>query len=484
MITRTEAAKELLRRMDAAERLLPFVEYTHPNWQTGAHHKTICDRLEAVDRGDIRRLLIEAPPRHGKSELASRRFPAWYIGRHPDQQVICVSYNDDLAKDIGRDVRNIIREREFQNIFPGITLAEDSAAAGRWHTKQGGSYLAAGVGGTMTGYGAHLGVIDDPIKNQEEADSERIRDNIWRWYTSTFRTRLMPGGAIVLMMTRWHEDDLAARVQQSEEWVVLKLPAIDEEGTEREKALWPEWYPLEDLHQTRDVLMRGSPRQWWALYQQEPKSEQGTYVQRSWFAERYKEKPSSLNIYMSSDFAVAEPREGRDPDRTEHGVFGLAPDDRMYVLDWWHGQVTPDKWIEVLIDLIAKWRPICWFGEGGVIRHAIEALLSRRMIERRIYCRAEWLNPIKDKATRGRAFQARAAMGRVILPEGHWAERLVNEWVSFPGGKHDDAFDVISSMCQALDEAHPATVRRPAKSKQRHDYNTPRPQAVERWKTV
>jgi predicted phage terminase large subunit-like protein len=398
--------------------------------------------------------MIEAPPRHGKSEIASRRFPAWYLGRNPERQIISASYNDLLATDIGRDVRNIVRGRDYQNVFPGIELAEDSAAAGRWHTNKGGAYLATGVGGTMTGYGAHVLSIDDPHKNREEADSQRIRDNIWNWYTSTAVTRLMPGGAIVMMLTRWHEDDLAARALDSEEWVVVKLPAIFDEGTSEERALWPEWYPLEALHERRKVL---PPRDWAALYQQEPRAEQGTYIQRAWFDDRYDAPPGMVNVYMASDFAVAEPREGRDPDYTEHGVFGLGADDMLYVLDWWHGQTTPDVWIEELVRLVKMWKPIAWFGEGGVIRHAIEPFLVRRMRETKTYTRTEWLNPIRDKATHGRAFQARAAMGRVRLPRTLWAERIVSQWVGFPGGTHDDAFDAIGKMCRALDEAHPAT---------------------------
>ncbi len=484
MPTKADAAKELLARMDAAEHLLPFVEYTHHNWQSGAHHKRICDALEAVERGDIKRLLIEAPPRHSKSELASRRFPAWYIGKHPERQIITASYNDLLGTDIGRDVRNIVRSQDYANVFAGVSLAEDSAAAGRWHTNKGGAYLATGVGGTMTGYGAHLAIIDDPIKNREEADSERARDNVWHWYTSTLFTRLMPGGAIVLMMTRWHEDDLAARVQQSEQWTVLHLPAIREnhETTTRElreQALWPEWYPLERLHETRKVL---PPRDWQALYQQEPRADVGTYIRREWFNDRYTVVPKDLNIYVVSDFAITEAREGKDPDFTEHGVFGLGPDDNLYVLDWWSGQTTTDVWIEELLRLIKRWKPLCWFGEGGVVGKAIEPLMVRTMRERRIYCRTERLSPIHDKASRGRAFQGRAHARRVLFPAGSiWAERVISQCVAFPGGTHDDAFDVMAWMGLAIDQAHPAIAKGVREPEKPRDYGSRKPQ-LRSWK--
>ena len=474
-----ELEAEQLKRPLAAGKLLAFVEYTYPRWASAEHHRRICAKLEAVERGEIKRLLIEAPPRHSKSELASRRFPAWYVGRHPDRQIITASYNDLLATDIGRDVRNIVRERAYVNVFPGVELAEDSAAAGRWHTNHGGAYLATGVGGTMTGYGAHLAIIDDPIKNREEADSERTRDNIWHWYTSTLYTRLMPDGAIVLMMTRWHEDDLAARVQQSEDWDVLCLPAISVVDGE-ERALWPEWYPLEKLHEARKVL---PPRDWQALYQQEPRADVGTYIKREWFEQRYDKAPEAVNIYVVSDFAITEAKEGRDPDYTEHGVFGLGADDKLHVLDWWSGQTTTDVWVEELLRLIKKWKPLCWFGEGGVVGKAIEPIMIRMMRERRIYCRTERLSPIHDKATRGRAFQGRAHAGHVLFPRTEWAERVINQCVAFPGGAHDDAFDVMAWMGLAIDQAHPAIAKVAPPKKKRHDYDR-KPALPATWKVV
>jgi predicted phage terminase large subunit-like protein len=288
----------------------------------------------------------------------------------------------------------------------------------------------------------------------------------------------MPNGAIVLIMTRWHESDLAARVQQSEHWEVLKLPAITTENG-HEKALWPEWYPLAELHKTRSVL---PPRDWQALYQQEPRADVGTYIKREWFKERYPKAPPGLNCYVVSDFAITEAKEGNDPDYTEHGVFGLGSDDKLYVLDWWGGQTTTDVWIDELLRLIVKWKPLCWFGEGGVVGKAIQPIMDRMMRERRIYCRTERLSPIHDKASRGRAFQGRAHAGRVIFPVSEWAERVINQCVSFPGGVHDDAFDVMAWMGLALDQAHPAIAKGPPKPEKPMDYGR-KPQ-VKSWKTA
>lgn len=285
--TPARAAREVKRRRAARNSLLSFVEYTHPCWQSGEHHKRICEALERVERGECKRLMIFAPPRHSKSELASKRFPAWYLGRNPSRQIIACSYNDELATDFGRSVRNLVAEDEYRDIFPGVTLATDSAAAGRWHTSAGGVYISAGVGSGITGRGASLLIIDDPIKNREEADSETVREKVWRWYTSTAFTRLMPDGVVTLMTTRWHEDDLAGRALQSESWEVVELQAVADEDTPQERALWPEWYPLERLKEIRSVV---GHRDWTALYQQRPCAEQGTYMRREWFETRWEKQ--------------------------------------------------------------------------------------------------------------------------------------------------------------------------------------------------
>ena len=486
-LSRTEARAERRSRVSAAHRLLPFARYTHPDWQAGPHHEAICTLLESVESGEVKRAIIEAPPRHGKSELVSRRFPAWYLGRNPTREIISTAYGTDLAIDeYGRKVRNIVRDPSFQNVFPGIELAEDSSAAGRWHTNKGGGYLAAGVGAGITGRGAHLFIVDDPFKGRAEADSERERAQAWAWYDSEVKTRLAPGGAIIIVNTRWHEEDLTGMVLKhhtDEGWERLRLPAIKGEG-DAERALWPERFPLEHLRGLRASYMKSHPREWYSLYQQEPRSEQGTYIKREWFTERYETAPAELNIYVVSDFAITEAREGKDPDYTEHGVFGLAPDDKLYVLDWWSGQTTTDVWVQELLRLVKRWKPSTWFGEGGVVGKAIEPIMVRMMREQRIYCRTERLSPIHDKASRGRAFQGRAHAGHVLFPKGApWAERVINQCVAFPGGAHDDAFDVMAWMGLAIDQAHPAIHREPPPEKKRHDYNR-KPPRKEGWRVA
>ena len=200
----------------ARKSLLDFCLYTNITYEIAPHHKLIAEKLEAVERGEIKRLMITMPPRHGKSELASRRFPSWYIGRNPDKQIIAASYNSDLANDFGREVRNIVGSPEFSNLF-NTALSVDSKAANRWHTDKGGMYVAAGVGTAITGRGADILLIDDPFKDRQEADSEITRQRVWDWYTSTAYTRLMPGGAVIVINTRWHDDDLSGRLLEEQD---------------------------------------------------------------------------------------------------------------------------------------------------------------------------------------------------------------------------------------------------------------------------
>lgn len=443
LISPAEAATELLARRRARTDLIAFSRYTLASYKEAPHHRLIAEKLEAVERGEITRLMIFMPPRHGKSELASRRFPAWFLGRHPQEEVIAASYNSDLAADFGREVRGIVNSTEYRALFD-TTLRQDSKAADRWHTNDGGAYRAAGVGTAMTGRGAGLLLIDDPVKDREEADSEVRRRRVWDWYRSTAYTRLSPGGRIVVIQTRWHEDDLSGSLLEQmadggDQWEVLSLPAV-RDG----RALWPERFPLDRLDAIKKTL---GPREWSALYMQSPQPDEGTYFQRDWF-KAWTQKPPVLRIYGTSDYAVTD----GGGDWTVHRIWGVDPSGDLYRLAGWREQATADRWIEAKLDLIAKWRPLAWFGEAGVIQKAVEPMLTRRMRERKVFCRLEWLPSISDKPTRARGFQSRAASGRVFFEPG----ADLAEFLAFPAGKHDDDVDTASLIGRALDQAHPA----------------------------
>jgi hypothetical protein len=276
LISPAEAAAELLRRRNARRRFLDFVCYTKPDYQIAPHHRLIAEKLEAVERGDITRLMVMCPPRHGKSELVSRRFPAWYLGRNPHDFFISASYGKELALDFSRDARSIVASPEYAMLFPDVRLAADSQARDRWNTNRGGVYIAAGVDSTITGRGAHILNIDDPVKGRAEAESEQVRKSTWSWYRGDAYPRLQSGAAIILTLTRWHEEDLAGWLlrQEAEEggerWDKVVLPAVDAEG----RALWEEAYPRKVLDQIRRTILEYD---WNALYMQRPQPPGGSF---------------------------------------------------------------------------------------------------------------------------------------------------------------------------------------------------------------
>jgi predicted phage terminase large subunit-like protein len=440
----------------AFSRLISYAAYQWPGYRDAAHHRLIARHLEAVERGDITRLMITMPPRHGKSMLASEFFPAWYLGRNPDHYVVTATYAQELADDFGRKVKNQIEDPLYQAIFPGVGLADDSKSAKRFHIdgaiggyehaiSQRGAFYAVGVGGPLTGRGAHLLLIDDPVKNREDAESEVIRRKVKDWYTSTAYTRLMPGGRIVVIQTRWHEDDLTGWLQlehEHEGWTVLNLPAIDDDG----EALWPEQYDIETLEKIRRAI---GPRDWSALYQQRPSPDTGDYFKRDWIKTFNVTPPrSTLNIYGASDYAVTS--DGGD--WTVHVIVGVDPDDRLYLLDMWRGKTSSDLWVDAFCDLVAKWRPIGWAEETGQIRSGVGPFLKRRMIERKAYVAREMFPTRGDKAIRAQSIRGRIAMNGLYVPtDAPWVPDLISEMMSFPVGVHDDQVDALGLIGQILD---------------------------------
>lgn len=391
--------------------------------------------------------MLLLPPRHGKTELASRRYPPWNLGRNPHRQIIAASATESFATDVGREVRNIVKTEEFGQVFPGVTLAQDSTAAGRWHTNHGGIFAAVGVGSQILGKGADDFIIDDPFASMEDAQSELQRRRVIEWYQGSVYNRLQPGGTIVIINHRMHEDDLSGYLLDranhgGDKWEVVELPAINDAG----ESLWPEAYPIEALERIKANTL---PRFWQALFQQNPQPDEGTFFQRDWFKEWANPLPR-LRIYGTSDYAVTD----KGGDWTVHRVWGVDAQDNLYRLSGWRDQTPADKWIDVKLDLIEQWKPAAWFGEAGVIQKAVEPMLLKRMRERKVRCRMEWLPSIHDKPTRARGFQARASMGNVYFEPG----ADLSEFLVFPAGKHDDEVDVAGLMGRALDQVHPALV--------------------------
>jgi predicted phage terminase large subunit-like protein len=440
----------------AFSRLISYAAYQWPGYRDAAHHRLIARHLEAVERGEIKRLMITMPPRHGKSMLASEFFPAWYLGRNPDHYVVTATYAQELADDFGRKVKNQIEDESFKAIFPGVGLADDSKSAKRFHIEgnaggyehslsQRGAFYAVGVGGPLTGRGAHLLLIDDPVKNREDAESEVIRKKTKDWYTSTAYTRLMPGGRVVIIQTRWHEDDLSGWLQadhKHEGWVVLDLPAINDAG----EALWPEQYDVETLDKIKLAI---GPRDWSALYQQRPSPETGDYFKKEWIhtAELMPPRETML-VYGASDYAVT----AKGGDYTVHVVVGVDSDGRMWLLDLWRGQASSDVWVDAFCDLVLKWKPIGWAEETGQIKSGVGPFLVKRMMERAAYVARESFPTRGDKSVRAQSIRGRMAMaGLYVKKDAPFLSDLISEMMSFPVGVHDDQVDALGLVGQLMD---------------------------------
>ncbi len=452
-ITPEEAAEEAILRLQARASLANCIGILSPDTIPARHHRLLLEKLEAVERGEITRLMIFMPPGSAKSTYASILFPPWFLGRNPERSVIGASHAGELAERFGRRVRNLVGGDSFRRVF-GFGLSGDNAAAGRWETEKGGEYYAVGVDASVTGRRCDLGIIDDPVKGRAEADSETVRNRTWDWYKADFWPRLKPGGRIVLIMTRWHEDDLAGRLLEEqgkggERWEVLSLPALakadDALGRRLGEPLWPEWFrPEMFVEAQRDI------RNWSALYQQEPVPDSGDFFKADWLR-WYDKAPArdTLRTYGASDYAVT----ADGGDYTVHGVVGVDPQDDIYLLDWWREQAGPQEWIESLIDLMQDWKPLMWAEEKGQIDRSLGPYIDKRQRERKAYFYRRQYASTHDKPTRARSIQGRLSMGKVYFPvNAPWAAELVSELLRFPAGKHDDQVDVMSLFGRMLDD--------------------------------
>lgn len=414
------------------------------------HHRMLIAELEMIESGATRNLMFNLPPGGAKSTYGSVEFPAWWMGRNPDKLIIGTANTDELAEVFSRRVRNIVDTPEFERVFD-VTLSEDKTGVGNWVTvfggKDAGEYMAAGVGATITGRRGDLGLIDDPVKGREDADSERSRERIWQWYVNDFLTRLKPDARQVVIQTRWHEDDLAGRIlaRDSKQWKVVSIPmeAMEDDplGREYGERLWPEYFTDEMVARAKQ-----DQRSWHALYQQTPTADDGDFFKREWMHE-YDVAPKGLRIYAASDFAVTD----GSGDFTEHGLCGVDASSNLYILDWWRGQKAADHWIDRMADLVIKHEPAIWFGESGPIRRSIEPFMMKRLAERGAHCRVEWLPSVNDKESRARGIQAMMAMGKVFWPRfAPWKTDVLGQILRFPAGRHDDAVDVMSLFGRGL----------------------------------
>lgn len=459
--------KRQLKALSAREKFMEFVKFTSPDpedpndversrYKDAKHHRAIAAVMEKVEKGEIQQLILTMPPRHGKSELTTRRFPAWYIGKNPRDNVVVATYNDTFAEDFGREVRFIINGPQFKQTFPGVALRRGSTAADRLQVYEGGQLSFVGRGGSLTGRGAHTLIIDDLLKDDKEASSQAIRDQAWQWFTKVAMTRRMGKKLVIVIMTRWHSDDIVGRITdpenphynalEAQKWKIINLPAIADEddplGRKPGEALWPDGPDKFDLEFLASQ-QRLDPLGFSALYQQRPSAADGVLFRRE-HLQFYEpsQLPENLRIYAASDHAVSV---AARRDFTCLGVVGVDRQDNIYVLDAWWKRALTDEVVEAMLTLMRIHKPMLWWAERGHISKSIGPFLRKRMLEERVYCNVVEVTPIGDKEQRAQSIAARMAMGKVFLPKNApWLDKAVNELLGFPNATHDDFVDMMS----------------------------------------
>lgn len=402
--------------------------------------------------------MVFMPPGAAKSFYANVMFSAWYVGKYPSKKLITASYGQEVADKWGRRVRSIVKEPDYLDVF-GTQLKQESQAAGRWELTNNSEYYAVGVGGATTSYRADLAIIDDPVKGREDADSETMRNKTREWYKSDLWTRLKPNAAIIIIMTRWNEDDLAGWLLEEmerggEKWEVISLPMLAEENDPMGRAigepLWPEWFTDEMIEQARR-----DARTWSALYQQRPAPEEGSFFRKDWF-KYYDKLPDNLRIYGASDYAVTS----NGGDYTVHLVAGVDENDDIYVMDVWREQADSMTWVERFISLVKQHKPLEWAEENGQIIKSLAPLIDKRQREEKAFCYRKQFASTSDKSTRAQAIRGRMAMGKVKFPRyAPWLAEFESELLTFPAGKHDDQVDALSLLGRMLAEMIAAAPR-------------------------
>ena len=456
-IDKISALQKAINRLSVLEKhdkvqgsLLEYAKFQMPEYQTPAHIKLLAHKLEEVERGNIKRLAIFMPPRHGKSQLTSQFFPAWYLGRNPSKFVIATTYAQDLADDFGRSVRNQIQDEDYNRIFNDCTLSKDSSSVRRFHTTGSGVYYAVGAGGAITGRGAHLLLIDDPIKGREDADSDAMRSNLIDWYRSTAYSRLMPGGSIILIQTRWHEDDLAGwilRETSHEPWEVIELPAVlDEKASKilkrpKGQALWPEAY---DKKRLEEIKKTAGSREWNSLYMQRPSAEEGNILKRYWWKEWTEDNPPECNYILQSwDTAYTVKSTSDYSAVTTWGIFEHNGIQNAILLSARRERWEFPELKSEAIKLYNEFKPDVVLIEAKASGWSLIQELQRAGIPITPF------NPKRaDKKTRAHSVTPLFESGRVWYPSSkYWAEDVINQCAQFPSSNYDD---LVDSTTQAL----------------------------------
>lgn len=438
----------LLREQGQVD-FMKFVTTMWPGFIHGRHHALMARKFEEIAEGKTKRLIINMPPRHTKSEFASYMLPAWFLGRFPGKKIIQCSNTAELAVGFGRKVRNLVDSEAYAKIFPNVALRSDSKAAGRWSTNANGEYFAIGVGGTVTGKGADLLIIDDPHSEQEAAlaaGDPSVFDKVYEWYTSGPRQRLQPGGSIVVVMTRWAKRDLTGKILQSmtdrdgDEWEIIELPAI----LPSEKPLWPEFWSYDELSKLRIELPLSK---WQAQYQQDPTSEEGALVKREWWMEWENEIPPPCQFIIQSwDTAFTKSERADYSACTTWGVFYKDEnelDPNIILLDAFKERMEFPELKARAMEYYQEWQPDAFIVEAKASGAPLVFELRRMGIP------VQEFTPTRgnDKISRLNSVTDLFASGKVWAPRKRWAEEVIEEMAAFPNSDHDD---LVDSSTQAL----------------------------------
>ena len=445
-----EAQLNKLEKMKQRElsqtRFIKFVEAVWPSFISGRHHQRMADAFERVANGTCKRLIINMPPRHTKSEFASYLLPAWFLGKFPNKKVIQCSNTGELAVGFGRKVRNLVDSDVYHEIFPELTLQADSKAAGRWNTSKGGDYFAIGVGGTVTGKGADVLIIDDPHSEQEAkqaASTPEIFDSVYEWYTSGPRQRLQPGGAIVIVMTRWALRDLTGQVIRSaaqragEDWEVIEFPAIMPSGN----PLWPEFWSVQELEALREELPNSK---WQAQYQQNPVGNESAIIKRDWWKWWEKDNPPNCDYILQTwDTAFEKTQRADYSAGTTWGVWTNDEDNSTPNIILLGTYKKRAEYPELKKDVLREYNE---YEPDGVLieKKASGAPLIYELRAMGIPVQEFTPGKGQDKIARLNAVSDIIASGKVWVPRTRWAEELVDEVAAFPSGEHDDLVDATT----------------------------------------
>ena len=440
-----EAEVRLHTREQAQDHFMPFVHHVYDGFIEGQHHRIIAEKLERIARGELKRLIVNMPPRHSKSEFASYLMPAWFLGRNPKLKIIQATHNTELAVRFGRKVRDLMSSEMYRDVFPNTLLKADDKAAGRWGTAAGGEYFAAGVGAAVTGRGADLFIIDDP-HSEQDALSETAFEHAHEWYTSGPRQRLQPGGAIILVMTRWGTKDLTGRLlknqsedRMSDQWEVVEFPAI----MPSDKPLWPEFWNKDDLLKVKAAL---PPAKWNAQWQQQPTAAEGAIVRKEWWQIWEKDDIPPVSYIMQSYDTAFSKKESADYSAiTTWGVF--QPEEggpeHIILLDARKGRWNFPELKEVATEEHDYWEPDMVIIEAKASGTPLTDELRRTGIPVVNYTPSKG----RDKVTRMHMVAPLFEAGMVWAPEKRFAEEVIDECASFPMGDHDD---LVDSMTMAL----------------------------------